>query len=270
MKPLPPSCAIAVIAALAAGAAAAPDLSLSPKDVLYDTTSGRLEVVVGLTHGAVLTPFTVVATNAAGMLKAEHTVEKAEPGRLCCRLEWPRAPLGSKITITVRSEREAKEEDQANNTVTVTMEDALNRDFEQFETMMERATGAADERLPSSVYEAEDFPVKAHVRVEEAAGASGGKAVRLIGRGSRIERDVSLEAGVYLFYTVSMAVAGDQDALKISLGRARKRSFFHPHHKWVAQREYGIARLEKGSYKLAVYYDEPNVLVDKVVVVKCK
>jgi len=266
----PPAYSLIALIALAACAQAA-DLSVAADDVLYDTTSGRLEITVRLADAAALAPFTVTAADAKRGLKAERVMDKAEGASALCKLDWPHAPLAATITVTVQSK--AAEADTSNNAVAVTMADAIRRDFIGYAGFMGKLADAKTAKLaglPTTVLEAEDFAAQKGVRIEDAKGASRGKAVRMLNRTSRIECDVTLDEGVYIFYTVAMAMAGDQDALRVTLGHSSKRGVLIPHRQWVRQHELGLVRLRQGTHKLTVYFDEPNVLVDKVVVVKVK
>jgi len=247
-----------------------PDLGLSARDVLYDTGLGRIEFVVRVKHAAGLLPIRVAVSDGKGGTRKEILLEKVRGSAASCELDWPRAPLGSKIRITVSAQGAVKEPDLSNNTVVVTMEEAIRRDVARFGARLRALKSGKLKKSDGRVFEAEDFPVKKNVRVEKVKGASKGKAVRLLDRKSRIEWDVSLDKGMYMFYVIGMGMAPDQDALRVSLGTAHKRGVLYPSHRWVIQDDSGAANLAKGTYKLAVYYDEPNVLVDKVVVVRYK
>jgi len=254
-----------------AACAQAADLSVSREDVLYDETGGRLEITVHLADAAALAPFTVTAADAKRGLKAQRVVDKADGKTAACKLDWPRTPLASTITVTVQSK--AAEPDASNNAVAVTMADAIRRDFIGYAGFMGKLADLKTAKLAglkTTELEAEDFAAQKNVRVEEAKGASKGKAVRMLNRMSRIECDVTLDEGMYVYYTIAMAMAGDQDALRVTLGHSNKRGVLVPHRQWVRQHEVGLVRLRQGTHKLTVYYDEPNVLVDKVVVVKVK
>ena len=248
----------------------AQDVSLSADQVIYDSGLGRFEVVLGLKDAAGLAPLHVAAVDDARGLRAQQTIGKLTGTRASCCLEWPLAALGSRVTITATAKGRVREDNVSNNTVVVALRDAVNRHFEEFY----KATLLPDDldvgRLPSTVYEAEDFPVKEHVKVESAKDASGGKAVRMLRKESRIEWEIELEAGVYLFYAVAMAFRGDQDALNVSLAGVKQRGHLTGYEKWIPQDTYGVARVKAGRHRLVAYYDEPMVLCDKVVVVRAK
>jgi len=250
------------------GASAAQDLSVSVKGVAYDTQRGRLEIAIGLRDAQTLLPLRVAAADERNDLRAERAITDAKGAEVKAELPWPRAPLGSRIKITVTALGDGKEADRSNNTIEVTMEDALNRSFDRFPklTLSLKPKDLAGE--PSMVFEAEDFPMKRNAPVEEAKGASGGKAVRMLDRKSRIEREVELDAGTYLFYAVAMAFRGDQDALNVNLAGQKQRGHLTGYHKWIPQDWAGMVYVKKGTYKLVAYFDEPQVLVDKVVVVR--
>lgn len=259
---------VALFAALTVTAGFGQDLSVSPRDVVYDPQRGKLEIAVPTKDAAALSPVSVEAADAKSRLSTKCTIDDATGKKLQCELPWPRAPLGSRIRITVTAQGDGKEADLSNNTVEVTMEDALNRSFDRFPklTLSPKPQDLAGE--PSMVFEAEDFPVKQNAPVEEAKGASGGKAVRMLDRKSRIERDVELDAGTYLFYAVAMAFRGDQDALNVRLAGTKQRGHLTGYDKWIPQDWAGLVYVKKGTYKLVAYFDEPQVLVDRVVVVR--
>ena len=248
--------------------ACAQDISCPREDVVYDAQRGRLEIAVDLEDAQTLLPLRVAVADEGNDLHSECVIADAKGAEAKCELPWPRAPLGSRIRITVTAQGEGKEADLSNNTAEVTMEDALNRAFDRFPklTLSLKPQDLAGE--PSMVFEAEDFPVKQNASVEEAQGASGGEAVRMLDRKSRIEQDVELEAGVYLFYAVAMAFRGDQDALNVNLAGQKQRGHLSGYHKWIPQDWAGMVYVKKGTYKLVAYFDEPQVLVDKVVVVR--
>ena len=265
---LPLCLAFAVVVAVED--ASAQDLSVCVTDVAYDSRDGKLGVVVGLRNPAGLAPVRVMAASEAYALSAECSIEKPSGDKIECKLDWPRAPLASKIRITVSAQGAVKEADLSNNVVEVTMEQALNGYLARLPKPLPMLKPAELEGKPSMVFEAEDFPVQRHVQVEEVKAASGGKAVRLLNRHSRIERMVELEEGVYSFYAVAMAFAGNQDALNVSLAGHKQRGHLSGYRKWIRQDWCGTVAVKKGSYKQVAYYDEPQVLVDKVVVVKRK
>lgn len=248
----------------------AQDLSVSPADVVYDSRSGKLTVAVGLEDAKGLAPVHVSASSDTHGLSAECVARETSRDRVVCELAWPRAPLGAKVRACVSAQEGAKEADLSNNVVVVTMEEALRHALERLPKPLPALKPGQLAQAGGTVYEAEDFPAQEHVRVEEAVGASRGKAVRLLDSRSRIERMVELEEGVYSFYAVAMAFAGDQDALNVSLAGHKQRGHLSGYRKWVPQDWCGTVIVKKGRYKLVAYYDEPQVLVDKVVVLKRK
>ena len=262
-----PYCVTMLLLVLAS-AADGQDFSLSRDGIVYDAQRGHLEIAVGLKDAQTLLPLRVTGADERNDLRSERALIDAKGSEAMVELPWPRAPLGSRIKITVKAQGDGKEADLSNNTAEVTMEDALNRSFDRFPklTLSPKPQDLVSE--PSIVFEAEDFPMKQNAPVEEAKGASGGKAVRLLDGKSRIERDVELDAGIYLFYAVAMAFRGDQDALNVSLAGHKQRGHLTGYDEWIPQDWAGMVYVKKGTYKLVAYFDEPQVLVDKVVLVK--
>jgi len=253
---------------LALGYVFAADVAV--ESVQYASGAGRLEVTLRLRDAANLAPLEVTAMDEATGRRVTQTIAKATGKQATCYLKWPLAPLGSRILIRVEAKGRVQEGDLTNNQTVVTMRQAVNLHYKLFYQGVVIPEGLDVKRLPSTVYEAEDFPVQQDVKVEAAKGASGGKAVRLLTHKSRIVREVELEAGVYVFYAVAMAFAGDQDALNVTLAGTKQRGHLSGLRKWVAQDQYGIVRVKQGKHTLTVYFDEPQVLCDKVVVAKVR
>ena len=246
------------------------DVAVVADGVLYDTQKGQLVVPLKFGRAERLAPLRVSAACEQWGFSAEREVASTAGEGAECRLPWPHAPLGSRVTITVRPREGARETDGANNTCVVAMDVAVGR---YMHSLPEPLPSAKPGDLPKGrtwVYEVEDFPTQTGVSVEEAKGASAGRAVRLHDARSRAEREVVLEAGTYYFYAVAMAFAGNQDALNVALAGTKQRGHLSGYDKWIPQDHAGVVRVPKGTYKLIVYYDEPKVLVDKVVVVQGK
>ena len=258
--------ALAVTMAAAGSAATSPDLAVSAADVSYDSGAGHLSVTVHVRGAERLLPIRVVASDEAKRVgNAEAVIEKMDGGVGRCYLPWPRVAPNARIRIEVSTK--AKEADRANKAVVVTMDRALRNKSEALAGMLRAAKQGRLNLGVARTVEAEDFAVRKNVRVEKVPGASGGKAVRLLDKHSRIETTVSLGVGAYAFFVTAMGVSPSEDAVHFGLDRDRRRLVLR-WNEWSLVPCYGFTVLTKGPHRLAVTFAEPNVLVDRILIVR--
>lgn len=235
---------------------------LSPEDVCYESGRGRLRIAVHARDGTEATPMTVAVVETPGGHEGKCVIHRVKQGLATCSLEWPRSPVGTGLRVAVT----ARGADKPSCVAELTMGEALTNAAVRFQRVLHNAKSTKLDGPGAMVFEAEDFPTRHDARIEQVKGASGGKAVRMLSRKSFIERKVEVQGGVYVFGARAMAMAGDQDALNVRFGGVKQRGHLTGYHKWVQQDRPGIATLEAGEHALRAYYDEPNVLVDKVFV----
>lgn len=245
-----------------------PDLAISVGDVAYDSAAGNLEVTVQTRGAEGLAPIRVVVSDEAGVHKsAERLLEKPHGKTVRCALPWPRVAPNAKIRVAVSAK--GRETDLSNNTVAVTMDEALRAGLEAFARVLNAVNSGRIGEYTVCVLEAEDFQVQKNVRIEKAKGANRGKAVRILDRQSRIEANVSLNAGSYFLYLAAMGRSPREDAVYVSLGRDRRRVVVR-WNEWSLEPKYGFSVLKDGKHKVAITYAEPNVLVDRVIILRHK
>ncbi|NCO40027.1 MAG: hypothetical protein COZ06_22640 [Armatimonadetes bacterium CG_4_10_14_3_um_filter_66_18] len=257
---------ILLLAATFAGCEAPAGLALKAEEVTYD--SGRAELAVAV-HCPGARAGLICQVQVAGVT-AQTVTAKLMPPLTVVLVPYPLAPLMSEVRVTLDPEQALPDPDRSDNAVALTMWTALANMARELADMPNLNTSAKLEGRQVVEVEVESLPDRHNVKVEDAPGASGGKAVRLLDASSYAEGEVELEAGTYLFAVRAMGFAGDQDALNASLGGQQQRGHLSGLKTWVLQDNYGVARLRAGKHKLRVYFDEPQVLADKVILVKWK
>ncbi|MFQ5811540.1 MAG: CARDB domain-containing protein, partial [Armatimonadota bacterium] len=235
-----------------------PDLMVRRSEVTYDSQAAKLTVAV---RGAGATaPQRVTVTVYLDDTKlgdASIAVPTEGPGlaEFRCRRAAPNATL----RIVLDPEGRIDEPDEANNEAIVPMWEALS------------AAGACYAKLAADVrrgepivIEAESLERQSKTRVEIIKGASGGRAIRLLDETSVAEGDVEVPAGLYLATMVGMGVAADKDAAYVTVGEVRFRGFFGTGVWKERPDDPPVVNVTGGKVHVKVTYDEPETLIDKV------